>query len=59
VEEILTVINKEIIRLTKRLASERRSPVSDPDASDERISDCHERIKVLREIRSQIEDVYI
>ena len=58
-EAILFAINTEIIRLTSKLASERRFPSACPDRMDETINDCQDRIKALRRIRTEIEDVYI
>lgn len=58
-QEILEKINIEIIRLTKRLANERRFPNECPDRMDETINDCIERVAALRRIRTEIEDVYI
>lgn len=58
-EDILEAINVEIMRLTKKLASERRFPSANPDQMDENIHDCEVRIKALRDIRTTIEDVYI
>jgi len=58
-KEILVAINEELMRLTSKLSMERRFPSNNPDTMDENIHDCEDRIKVLREIRTKIEDAYI
>lgn len=57
--DILNAINQEIIRLAGRICSESRYPGSDVDRSDEMLTDCKNRLEMLRRIRTEIEDGYM
>lgn len=53
-KEILEAINTELIRVTASLNSELRYPGANPD-----VMDYENRIKVLRRIKTKIEDSMI
>ena len=55
--EIIRLVTEEIVKCTSRLRSEQSNPGCEADASDDLMSDLKNKIKELRRIRLELEEL--